>query len=100
MDRAKAPPLYRASLWVYRAATILSVILLLYVGLSIYSASQIRPGNAEGSGIGESVGPAGFQLNAAVNFSNPGFFAVSNVHLDSVVQNPGGGSILARGSSP
>jgi hypothetical protein len=94
------PALYRASRYVSLAATLVALLLVLYVGLVIYSASQIKPGSGGGTGIEQNVTSAGFELTAVVNFSNPGFLPITKVHLSSVVELPNGGGILARGTSP
>jgi hypothetical protein len=94
------PPLYRASRYVSIAATVVSLILLLYVGATIYSASQIRPGESKGSNIGDRLTSAGLELTASINFSNPGFLPINDVHLASVVYAPGHGSLITVGASP
>lgn len=94
------PALYRASGYISLAATVVALLLVLYVGLVIYSASQIRPGSGGGTAIQQNVTSDGFELTAAVNFSNPGFLPIDQVRLSSVVDLPGHGGLLAQGSSP
>ncbi|HTT26320.1 MAG TPA: hypothetical protein VMH90_05095 [Thermoplasmata archaeon] len=121
MARAPRPPLYRAARYFSLAATVVMLVIILYVGATVYSATKIRPGdtgnggnngnnhggnNGNGSGnnggtqFSEVLTAAGLQISVALNFSNPGFLPIQGVRLSAVVDGPGNGSRLATGSSP
>lgn len=100
MAGLRRPPLYRASRYCAIAATLVAVLILVYVGVAVYSASQLRPGGANGSSVGTNAGAQGFEVSTVVNFSNPGFLPVDRVQLSSVVYSPGNVTLLVTGSSP
>lgn len=100
MAGPRKPALYRASHYVSIIATVASLIILAYVGATIYSASQVRPGNSNGNGIQQNLTNAGLELTASINFTNPGFLPVTSVHLASVIYLPDNITILAHGTSP
>lgn len=96
------------------------LVIILYVGATVYSATKIRPGNAGNSGNNNNNGNgnnngsgsnggtqftevltnAGLQISVELNFSNPGFLPIQGVHLGAVIDGPGNGSRIANGSSP
>jgi hypothetical protein len=100
MAGARRPPLYRASRYFSIAATLVAVLIVVYVAAGIYSVSMLRPGNTGGTSLEQNVTDGGFELTAVVNFSNPGFFPIDQVHLSTVVDDPNGTGTLAVGSSP
>jgi hypothetical protein len=118
--------LYRASRYVSLAATIVMLVIILYVGATVYSATKLRPGdtgggngnnnnnngngngngnggqqgNSNGASFTQNLTAAGLVLTLKLNFSNPGFLPVSGVHLGAVIYGPGNGSLIATGDSP
>ncbi len=100
MAGLRRPPLYRASRYVGIAATLVLVILVVYVGAAVYSASQFRPNGGDDSGIASGVTTGGFEISTEFNFTNPGFLPVDRVQLSAVLEAPDNTSLLASGSSP
>ena len=95
-----SPPLYRTARWISRIASIVALVLVILVAATVYSATQIRPGESKGQGLEATLVNGGIDLQLGLNFSNPGFLPISNVHLASVVNSPNNVTLLARGSSP
>lgn len=116
MARPPRPALYRIARAISLVATVLTLVIIAYVGLTIYSASHLRPdigggnnnGNNGGQGNGTGNGPSiqttlqngALDLSLGLNFSNPGFLPISSVHLASVVDAPNNTSRIAVGTSP
>lgn len=100
MPGLRRPPLYRASRYVSIAATLIAVLILVYVGIAVYSASQLRQGSAQGNSVGTNVTAQGFQFQTAINFTNPGPLPVNRVQLSGLVFLPGNTTRVASGSSP
>lgn len=97
--RRRPPPLYRLARWVSIAATLVAVLLIAYVGVTIYSASMLGLGKQSGQSITQSLVPGGVQLAVRVNISNPGFVPISGVQLAAVVMDVNNTSVLAAGDS-
>src|SRR5579859_1399648 len=93
------PGLYRLSRALRRVGLVVLVVLLLYVALVIYSASQIRPATSGGSTSAQ-VDPNGTaQLTTNVNLSNPGYFAFTDLHVALELRLPNG-TLVGTGGSP
>ncbi|MCI4317549.1 MAG: hypothetical protein L3J96_03340 [Thermoplasmata archaeon] len=118
MARPPRPALYRASRYVSIAATVVMLVIFLFVGATVYSATKIRPGdtggnngnnnngsgnnggNSGGTKFVETLTSAGLQISVKINFSNPGFLPIAGVSLAAVIDGPNNGSVIATGSSP
>lgn len=89
-----------------RAFGILSVLavvgMVIFVGLAVYSAAQLRP--ASSAGGQPAISPSGNNtvlVRANVSVSNPGYFSLDDLQIHTLVRLPGSnGSVLATGSSP
>jgi hypothetical protein len=106
--------LYRASRYLSIAATVVMLVIILYVAATVYSATKIQPGtnggnannngnnsgNSGGTQFTETLTSAGLEITLQLNFSNPGFLPIAGVHLAAVIYGPGNGSLLAVGGSP
>lgn len=102
------PALYRIAR-LFRVLSILALVLVfVYVGVAVYSASRLRGtgsnggGNTTGSnGGGTTTVGANDAVTYAttVNLTNPGFLPINALQVSAIVSMPGG-PVLARGGSP
>ena len=97
---ASRPLLYRLARGISLAATVVLVVLILYLAATVYSVSKARPGGGSGSAAQESFADGVLEVTYALNFSNPGFLPIRGVELASVVDAPNNTSRLAIASSP
>lgn len=96
----RPPPLYRTARAIGWIATIVTIVLVIYLATAVYSATQIRPSGAGNSGSPTSLtGQNQLSVSTTVNFSNPGFFPVNSLSVEMYILLPGGG-VFAHGGSP
>ncbi|MGI0132493.1 MAG: hypothetical protein ACREDK_05305 [Thermoplasmata archaeon] len=94
------PPLYRLSRAFRALALAVLVALLLYVATAAASAAQVRPSDVHQGGSTTDVLANGtIVVDAAVNFTNPGYFPIDSIAIAAAVHQPDG-SKLGVGSSP
>ncbi|HEY6238684.1 MAG TPA: hypothetical protein VIZ68_05820 [Thermoplasmata archaeon] len=99
--RPRPPRLYRLSRAFNRAGTIALVLILLFVGVAAYSASQLRPHiDTSSTSSGFSLAANGsVHLTTSLNLSNPGYFSIAPITVQLQLRYPDG-SLLALGGSP
>ena len=95
---ARLPALYRVSRLIRRLGVVVAVVIVLYIALTIYSASQIRVGSGGGSSA-TTVSANVVSVTSELNLSNGGPLPISGVEIWSVVYYPDG-SLLAVVHSP
>jgi hypothetical protein len=97
-SRHRRPPrIYRLGRLFRRLRWVAAIALAVYVATAAYSASELRPssaGETTASGPGSQLTVEGY-----VNLSNPGWYPVNAIVLESRVALPNGTSI-AHASSP
>jgi hypothetical protein len=95
--RPRRPALYRAAsafIWLRWAA---AVALAVYVATAAYSASELRPAS---SGVTTTaISGVELEVRGFVNLSNPGWYPVNSLVLQSRIALPDGAPV-ANGSSP
>ena len=96
----RPPPLYRLSRILRLVGLAVLTVLIIYVGLVIYSASMVKPSTKGGASAAhlESNGTA--QITQSVNLSNPGFFGFSDLTTAVVLTWPNGTFVGSGGSAP
>ena len=94
---ARAPALYRVSRWLGRVGVIVLVVILSYVALTIYSASQLSvgTGGSSSSTVSQNVVTVTHQLS----LQNRGPLAITGVTITSVIRYPDG-TLLGVARSP
>lgn len=84
------------------------ILIFVYVGVAVYSASKLKgAGNSGGGNHNGSNNPGTTTVGAndavtfstSVNLTNPGFLPINSIQVTAVVSMPGG-PVLARGGSP
>jgi hypothetical protein len=95
---ASLPTLYRVSRLLRRIGVVVAVVIVLYVALTIYSASQIRVGSGGGASA-TTVSANVVSVTSELNLSNGGPLPITGVELSSVVYYPDG-SLVAVVHSP
>jgi hypothetical protein len=98
--RPRPPGIYRAARALRRAATIVLVVALVFVGFVAYSAIQIvhsRPQVGNSSEALESNGSVGYSTSFTLN--NPTYFAIQSFQLVVRIAN-GSGGLLVDDATP
>ena len=94
----RPPPLFRVSRLLGRIGIVVAVVILSYVGLTVYSASQIGVGSG-GSPTTVNVSQNVVTLTSGFSLANHGVLAITGVSITSVVRYPDG-TLLGVASSP
>jgi hypothetical protein len=99
---AQHPSLYSAARGFGILSVVAVVLIVIFVVLSVYSASQLRPSAGSGDNPTFVPGPNdSVVIHANVSVSNPGYFSLDGLQINTVVRLPGPqGGVLATGSSP
>lgn len=95
---AKPPTLYRVSRLVARIGVVVAIVIVAYIALTIYSASQIRVGSGGGT-PSATVSQNIVNVTSGVQIDNGGFLSITDVSITSVVRYPDG-SLLGVARSP
>ncbi|HYK92722.1 MAG TPA: hypothetical protein VEY07_01605 [Thermoplasmata archaeon] len=95
---ATPPGLYRLSRALGRVGIIVAVIILLYVGLTVYSASEIRVAGTGGNPTA-TVSQNVVNLTTGLTLENRGFLSITGVSVTSVIRFPDG-TLLGVARSP
>lgn len=98
----RKPGAYQIARGLRGIATLGVVLLLLFVGASAYSAAQIRPvGLSNGGIVPHPASNDTVELQTNVSISNPGWFAIDRLLIESSVFAPGANhTLLSAGGSP
>jgi hypothetical protein len=109
VSRPSRPPLNRLAR-AFRVAGIVALVLVfVYVGVAVYSASQLRGAGSSqkgDNGSGNSnptlttlASNGSVVVTTSINLTNPGFLPINSIQVSAVVEMLGG-PVIAHGGSP
>lgn len=96
---ARPPALYRVARALRRVGVVALVVLVLYAAAAAFSASQVRPDPGGGATRAQLDANGTAEVRLALNLSNPGFFAFTDLTVGVDLQLPNGTEI-GRGGTP
>lgn len=97
----RPPPLYRAARLFRRLSAVVLVLVLIYVGTSLYSASRFAESKPSAGGYSASVvGNDTVEIAGSLQITNPGFYSVDGLRLSLRVLNDTGGYLGASVDGP
>ena len=99
--KVRRPILMRISSWLQLAGTIIVVLLVVGLGLTAYSAAQIRVGSVNGGSSNghTSFGPNVINQSTNINLTNGGFLPITGLSLDALAYIIGG-SVVGVSNAP
>lgn len=97
---ARPPPrLYRVSRLLRRLGVVALVLVLVYIGIAGYSATQIRVASVGKSVAAQAQGKS-VTITAGIQVANHGWVPIQDVSIVTFVWFPDGGGLIAQATSP
>lgn len=95
----RPPPLYRLSRLLRRLGVVALVVLLVYVAIAGYSATQIHVASI-GRSVTAQAQAKSVTVTAGIEIDNHGWVPIQDVSLVTFVWFPDGGGLIAQAASP